>query len=355
MAALTLDTGEGSLLLLLAATAAVLCCAWATMGALVRGRQPSPGWRAVALWMPMALVTLLATLLNHPQVAVSLIFATSVGSLCLGLGVVAAVSGPIVAPPEARRIWLFVLPVALLTLIVGFSGHFAWQHGLALAVEGLVIFNLWQERSPSPVSAMENPGPSGQLRVVELVLALALGALGAWAAVRGIVQINQHIPVFSVSLGAVALLGPLLVLPVLLTGVVLASRGQAWAAASTSVGVVLLNLCVALPLTIALWYGLPAMVRALPQVGMLPMVSQSATQPATQRAADADPPPVAPLPYPLAAWRVDTVLLVVLGLFLLPLSLGRWTPGRQEGVALLIAYAFYLLLAVAAGLQGLIR
>jgi len=53
------------------------------------------------------------------------------------------------------------------------------------------------------------------------------------------------------------------------------------------------------------------------------------------------------MPFPLAAWRVDAVVLTVLGFILIPVSLGRWELGRWEGVGLIIGYAMYLILEAA--------
>ena len=36
--------------------------------------------------------------------------------------------------------------------------------------------------------------------------------------------------------------------------------------------------------------------------------------------------------------------LIVLGLVLVPISLGRWLPGRPEGVMLILLYAAYMVL-----------
>ena len=54
-----------------------------------------------------------------------------------------------------------------------------------------------------------------------------------------------------------------------------------------------------------------------------------------------------PLTYPLATWRVDAVVLVVLGFAMLPVSLGRWELGRWEGAGLILGYAMYLILEAA--------
>ena len=45
----------------------------------------------------------------------------------------------------------------------------------------------------------------------------------------------------------------------------------------------------------------------------------------------------------MAVWRIDTVLLVVVGAMLLVFSTGRrWIPGRFEGFVLLVIYAAYM-------------
>jgi hypothetical protein len=48
--------------------------------------------------------------------------------------------------------------------------------------------------------------------------------------------------------------------------------------------------------------------------------------------------------FPMTAWRIDNVFLIVLGLGLIPISIGRWTLGRAEGMMVLFGYAFYLAL-----------
>ena len=48
------------------------------------------------------------------------------------------------------------------------------------------------------------------------------------------------------------------------------------------------------------------------------------------------------LPFPMAAWRLDAVLILIVGAVLLPVALGRWKLGRTEGVVLVVVYAAYL-------------
>jgi Ca2+/Na+ antiporter len=56
-----------------------------------------------------------------------------------------------------------------------------------------------------------------------------------------------------------------------------------------------------------------------------------------------------PIYYPMAVWRVDTVVLILLALLLLPVGMGRWTLGRREGAGLIIGYAAYLVLTAMMG------
>jgi hypothetical protein len=43
-------------------------------------------------------------------------------------------------------------------------------------------------------------------------------------------------------------------------------------------------------------------------------------------------------------WRIDTVFLLVLAFALVPMSMGRWRPGKPEGVILILFFVAYLVL-----------
>jgi Ca2+/Na+ antiporter len=105
------------------------------------------------------------------------------------------------------------------------------------------------------------------------------------------------------------------------------ARGRSDDAASSLVSVVLLNLCLLLPLVTVLWRIVHA-ARAM-------MADEAATVESALRQ-------VPPLVVPVAVWRVDMLVLVVLGLVLLPVSLGRWSLGRYEGIGLITGYGLYL-------------
>ena len=93
-------------------------------------------------------------------------------------------------------------------------------------------------------------------------------------------------------------------------------------------GLALLNLCVLLPLIIIAW-----------RVSHLPAHVTMAQVPDLLTAGEP------PLLFAPGVGAVDASLLVVLGLWFLPVSAGRWIPGRLEGAALLACYAIYLLMS----------
>jgi Ca2+/Na+ antiporter len=49
---------------------------------------------------------------------------------------------------------------------------------------------------------------------------------------------------------------------------------------------------------------------------------------------------------------VDTVLLLTVGFLLLPIALGRWSPGAIEGYGLLFVYVGYMMLTVKVALTN---
>jgi Ca2+/Na+ antiporter len=118
----------------------------------------------------------------------------------------------------------------------------------------------------------------------------------------------------------------LLVLPTLGTASSVAQKGYPGRAVSALVGTVLLNLCLLLPIVIFLWY--PA------THGWQLNFKDAANQ---WNSANA-------IPYDMTTWRIETVLLVVLGFALGPISMGRWALGRIESSVLILGYAAYIVL-----------
>src|SRR5436190_11551256 len=118
------------------------------------------------------------------------------------------------------------------------------------------------------------------------------------------------------------------------TGSARAHRGDEAGVISSSAAMVLLNLGALLPLIIVFSYAQPHLREALRHLPRLQDISIE--------------PKSGPIFFPPGVWRDDSVVLVVLGMFLLPLSLGRWRPGRFEGVGLVVGYVAYLLMSVLA-------
>jgi hypothetical protein len=335
------EDGRGTTLAIVALAGVALYAASRTAVGVLAGDGPNrAGWRAVGHWLPVAAVALVAAALGHPDISVALAFGTSIACLAFVLGVLTYLA-PMEDLPPTRRAWPFVLPAALLPLIAGFSGQFAWIHALAMALLGFALLSAWRDLAlrggEGAVPLADTGGTShprpGWLFAAEMALALALAFVGGWAAVVGTLRASAATRVFSPGLVTVAILGPLVTLPMLNPGPAERARAHTASMASTLVAVTLLNLCALLPLLTIFWYvktGLAAPAPAATTLGL------SALGGAGQ-----------PLPYPLATWRVDAVVLTVLGFVLVPVSLGRWELGRWEGFGLVLGYAMYLILEAA--------
>jgi Ca2+/Na+ antiporter len=371
-----------AIVLLAGGMVALYIASRAAVDALVRRSDAAPGRRAVGHWMPIAVVALFATATGHSDLALGVLFATSVAVLALVGGLVGIASPaqrlemptPLVRA-AGQRAWLFLLPASLLTFMAGYAGHLTWFHAITLGLEGLVIWSIWLDPPQTPLPptdpAEEHPQPPAarrsMLRMVQLLLAIAVAAVGAWALVHGATIGVRQVPRATEGLLAAAVLGPILILPIIGPCLALGTGGRVWAATGTQVGVALLNLCVLLPLVVGVWYATPAvkgLFQASRQVAAAttqparpraaaPPTTAAAAQPAREdftaaaaltRAAAAAAAQARPLTFPLGIWRLDNVLLIVLGFILLPVALGRWTMGRGESVALLLGYGFYIVI-----------
>jgi hypothetical protein len=168
------------------------------------------------------------------------------------------------------------------------------------------------------------------------MLAIALGGVGAWMGYRGIMLADDRTRMASSGLVSLAVLSPLLVLSLLGTGAIAAHNRRMGAVQATIVGVVLLNLCLLLPLVILCHY-----IRQL----ILAWLGGAHTLDALGAGLSA-------APFPIGAWRIDTMLLIVLGLMLVPVSLGRWKLGKLEGLGLVFIYAAYLIASTAIAIRA---
>jgi len=354
----------------------------------IQGRRHTPGRRALAWWVPTALLVLISLLVNHPEIATGVIFASSVACLTLVLGIVtiaAQAHAEHSDSPAQRRTWAFVLPAALVSLLAGFSGELRWTHACILAIQGLAILSLWNAptRSPSVASAggpsagttAYRAGSVGQ-RMTQLALAVVLAVVAGWGGVIAARDLSAQLGLSSAALPAALILAPALVLPMIGAGSIAAHEGHHQQVVSSQVGFVLLNLCGLLPLSTTLWqtrgyWQRPARtVVSMVEPKFEPSFFQTSARDATTDAgedqgvqpAGTPQPATAPttstqittaefaasessgLPYPMGVWRVDTVLLIAVGLLLLPVALGRWSLSQLEGYGLLAAYVTYMIL-----------
>ena len=314
-----------------------------------RGRAGSDGAgpRTLAQWLPMATVAILAVG-REPSVAVSIIFASGVACLSLALGTLFFAAPPSSLDAANHRGWPMVLPAAVLAMLAGFAGQFTLAHAAVFALQGLVALALWFapgdgnlvhpngtfSHAPIAAGGTADTSPTGvrarnvTLLLVQVLVWLLLTLAGAWLALRAVDAMTHDVPRLSPGLIAAVMISPALALPLIGSGLALAHDGRSGSAVSTAAGCVLLNLCALLPAVIIAWHVRGAWAPLGPSALGLGRWFVA---------------PVDPLPFPMAVWRIDTVTLVMLGAMLIPMSFGRWLPGRVEGAALLIAYGAYLI------------
>jgi hypothetical protein len=329
--------GSGRMMLLVGA---VLLYVASRAGAeALAGKEAWPGRRAVGHWIPIAAAALVAVAIHRGDLAISIIFATSVGCLSLVLGSICMVSPNSDAPEGCQRMWAFALPAALLTLLAGFAGELNWRHALVLLIEGGALGFAWRELSRAGIAENKAGDQSGVLRLrwINVGICVLMSMVGGIAGVVGAVRMGRDLPAIPDVAMIVAVLGPILVLPMLTGGVGLAHSNRGWAAITSAVAVVLLNLCVLLPAVVLIWY--PA------QVPRSDFLSCSIHR-VMGGLRDAGP-----LPFSWVTWRVDNVVLVLLSFVLIPASLGRWRLGRMEGITLIALYAVYVLMEAAGSLR----
>ncbi|HEY2589633.1 MAG TPA: hypothetical protein VGI81_28065 [Tepidisphaeraceae bacterium] len=282
-----------------------------SMAAAGRRDGAAPGRMALAQWLPILATTLAAIALRQPEMALCLVFGSSVAALALVMGMTMYVAPPANPTPQ-WRLWAMVLPPSILLLLAGFRGQLTWFHAVMLLIMGAAFLSVWVERRPEHESAAFAADPPGNSPgAVLLIPALLLAGVGAYAAVRGAGLSAGRL--LTPDLMAATILSPLLLLPSLGVGTLLAQQGHTDRAITSLCGTVQLNLCLLLPVVVLVQYAIGAVH------------------------GNADP-----MIYPLITWRVDTVLLVVLSFALLPVAAGRWMPERIEAALLVIVYIGYL-------------
>ena len=341
----------------------------AAVDAIVGKSLATPRRLAVGHWVSPAVVTLVAMAIGRPDVAVSLVFATSVVCLTLGVGALLTL-GHTIAAGERRSASVMLLPITLAAFLAGLHGTLTLTHAGALALLGVIAVSLWSgpNWNDTPKLATARRGHAAT-RIVQLLLAAALAGVGGWAAIRGISGVHPSNGIATPGLLTVTLLAPLLVLPALGTGMDLAYKNRAAVAYDGLIGLVLLNLCVLLPVCTVeanLHLLQRSVTTLLPPTNDAVSVAVPTSEPLTgassrpTTAASQPAPPDTPaeaastdgLIFPRTSWRVDAVALVVLAVLLLPIGLGRWPLTLGDGIGLILAYLVYVAVAVVLQVQG---
>lgn len=290
--------------------------------------------RGALLGLPIVLIALWLTLQSRAGLGVSVLMTASVVMVTLVLGV-SAMSAPDddgLASPSLR----LLVPIAAAVFIAGMSGELRLSHALLIGVVTTAMLLSRQGEAVTGTSRVAS-GP-----IWLSVICLVAGAIILSRAVDALVK-----------LPIVPLVAPVIVPLAILAAVGLLvgdvhARSNA-AVIDTVVGCVIGLLGVGLPLVImtgTLAAPLNAdLDRSYAAVGLAPSLTTTApTAPPTSAPAGV---PEAPLiTMPLATWRIDAVLLVVLAGLLFPAGMGKASLGRVEGMFLVLVCIFFMIVTV---------
>lgn len=291
-------------------------------------QDSTPLRRIFVHWLPIVAAVLFATFLGYGEMAVAMIFGTSVALLSVVTGFV-VIAGPLTdVPNQPRRLWPFLPVLATLVFVLGLRGTLGYFEVIALLIQGLLLLLLWgsvKYSSPQP----QMSSPTRPLQWVGLLCAMALAGIAAWAATRGAAALGEIDIRYPSSVIAATLLSVALALPMVSSGVQTASEGRTAIAIGAQVGMVMLNFTVLLPGVVLLRSFLKAMAR--PTSG-----------PASNAVVEA-------FLYPRLSWRIDAVALLILSLILVPIAEGKFRLDRRLGGWLIFAYCVYLLTTLLVG------
>lgn len=298
--------------------------------------------RSLCCALPLIVLVIIAMVGRDPAMAVSTIFASSVAALSLVLGSVLLSSSTHTIVESHQREWAFVLPAALIILLMGLKSQFSLSHALILLAEAAIVAMLWTDpRRVRPVSTslelQPTPVSGRSADIVRAVLAILLCVVGGLLASTAASAVSAQWRLPGNGFISAVLLGPAMMLPLVGTGTQMAHEHRQGEVISTLVGLVLINLLIILPGAIVAAFALN-FDTATTQPAAESFIRQIFTRPV--------------LTFPHATWRVDTMMILILSMFLVPLSLNRWLPARLEGVALIVAYVCYLMMSAWAAMVG---
>ncbi|HEX8341763.1 MAG TPA: hypothetical protein VF624_12710 [Tepidisphaeraceae bacterium] len=305
-------------------TAAVLL--YAGTGALFRAfgsvNPVRPMWRGAVLAMPVVACGVGLAVGGHGTRGIALAAAAGAVMLTLGTGVVALGAGQGGATSTALRL---LAPLAAGITLIGFSGQLTALHGVLVAAMAFTLIWARPADSMRDVSVPNAPLPDRR----PLALAALLLALGSAATLLSIMRLGSTVPI-AVTTPAIVLMLVVAALGLLATE---SQTGNGAAGLETVVAYVITALGVALPL---------AILTAVAQGHLAEWARPPATQPTT---APTTTPTVLLMPVP--TWRIDSLVLLVTSLYLIPAGFGRATLGRADGYFLVFVGVAFLVATVA--------
>ncbi|MDB5325373.1 MAG: hypothetical protein JWM57_942 [Phycisphaerales bacterium] len=317
-----LDPIQLSLVLLLAAAVVLYAgtrLLWASIS--------SAGlWRGVIIGLPLILLATVQSTWS-PGSGVALLVSASVLVMTLGLGVstIDLPAGESGASPVLRTL----LPLTATVCLAGFHGELTWLIGLGVAAVGLLT--LWTaDGARQPLRVRSWPLAAIPAAILLITgLAILVTATNLFRHASGSAAPTPVIVLLMAPAVLLALLG------------LLSAEGRQQSPdvpQETATGVAIACLGLGVPTVIGVGTLWP---RAIGWISpYLPSASKlAATQPA-------DWPAVV---MPLSTWRVDSVLLVVASVMLLPIGAGRFRLGRVEGIAFILLYLAYAAVATRTG------
>lgn len=283
---------------------------------------------------------------GRPGAALSLSLATAMAAGTLVSGIVASsepVDGRRAVDDPGRRLNATLLPVAAILLVAGFGGELNLLHALLLVLAGVVVAWLGlATRREVPTAGVVHTGsgsPGAQpvparnppwAMPLQLALAALLAALGAGLAVGSVAAANRH-KGMELELEYAILISGILALPLIGVGMRFGNAGQAAVAQRGLTLLAVAMICLAVPLVVVCDVTRQAAIALRADVPLRALLS--------------DPPAVV---MPMRLWRIDSVMLCLSGLLLLPPAAGRWRMGKLEALALILLYVLYLFLALVA-------
>lgn len=348
--ALSLFQRPGAMFVIAALIVFYIAARLSTDALTIGGRMPTSLRVAVGHFIPIGCVAIWSALAGRDDVAVGVVFATAVGALSLNLGTAASSAETFGPLPRSSRAWSFLLPASVMALMAGFSARLTAMHAILLLAQGVFVMLVWSaqhERVDEGRLFADPKIPLPGIRKAQLFGGILASLVAGWIGVNTANHISAETGIMSHGMIAAVVLSPLLLLPMIGTSSKLAQEGHVQEAIEGSVALALMNLCLLIPACVAAWFARPVVAPVIARI-IDPTINEyaSTTQAATAPAAEVV---VSPMYYPLVVWRLDTVVLIVLSLLLLPVALGRWTIGRREGILLVLGYAVYLVFSIRLG------